>query len=326
MRRREFIAFIGGAAALARPRLLTAQQAPMPRTIGYLGATTAAAEEQRIAVFVQRLRELGWTEGRTVAIDYRWAEGRGDRAAELAAEFTRLKVDVIVTYGTPMVAVARQATTAIPIVFAVADPVRSRLVESLARPGGNATGLSNQKTDLVGKRLELLGEMVPGLRRLAVIGNPENITSVAEMREADRMARTLGYEVATFEFRGGDDIGSTFNALTGSFDAIYVSGDPLVDTHRIRVASLAIGARLPTICDFSEYAHAGGLMTYGPNFPDLFRRAANYVDKILRGTKPADIPVEQPTKFDFVFNLKTAQALGLTVPPMLLARADQVIE
>jgi ABC-type uncharacterized transport system substrate-binding protein len=326
MKRREVITLLGVAAA-AWPLAARAQQAAKLPTIGYLGATSPAAEGQRIAAFTQRLRELGWIEGRNVTIEHRWGEGRTERFAELAAEFVQLKVDVIVTYGTAAVAAAKQATSVIPIVFPVAgDPVASNLVTSLARPGGNVTGLSLQKVELADKRLELLREVVPGLRRLAIMANVGNPASVQEMQEVETTARNLGHEVATFEIRRAEDIAPIFEALKGRADALYVCGDPLVDTNRIRIIILALGVRLPTMSDFPEYVEAGGLMSYGPSFPDLFRRAAGYVDKILRGTKPGDIPVEQPTKFDLVLNLITAKALGLDVPPTLLARADKVIE
>ena len=277
---------------------------------------------------MQRLRELGWIEGRTIAIDYRWAEGRSERFAEIAAEFVQLKVDVIVTSGTRRSLAAKQATSVIPIVFAVAgDPVGSGLVASLARPGGNVTGLSIQSADLVGKRLELLREVVPGLRRLAILANVGNPAAVLEMSEVQAAARTLGLEVVTLEIRRAEDIVPAFEALKGRADALYLCSDPLIITNRIRINTLALGARLPTMHGSREYVEAGGLMSYGPNFPDLFRRAAEFVDKILRGAKPADIPVEQPTKFDLVINLTTAKALGLAVPPTLLAarrRGDRI--
>jgi putative tryptophan/tyrosine transport system substrate-binding protein len=326
MKRRAFISLLGGA-AVAWPLAARAQQAAKLPTIGYLGANSPAADGQRMAAFTQRLRELGWIEGRNVTIEHRWGEGRTERYAELAAEFVQLKVDVIVTYGTAAVAAAKQATSVIPIVFPVAgDPVASNLVTSLARPGGNVTGLSLQKVELADKRLELLREVVPGFRRLAIMANVSEPSPVLEMREVQATARNLGHEVATFEIRRAEDIAPVFEALKGRADALYVCGDPLVDTNRIRIIILALGVKLPTMSDFPEYVEAGGLMSYGPSFPDLFRRAAGYVDKILRGTKPGDIPVEQPTKFDLVINLITAKALGLHVPPTLLARADKVIE
>ena len=280
---------------------------------------------QWVAAFVQRLRELGWIEGRTVAIEYRWAEGRIERYAEIAAEFVRLKVDVIVTVGIA-VSAAKQATSVIPIVFAAADPLGTGLVASLARPGGNVTGLSLQFTDLVGKRIELLREVVPGLRRLAIMANIGYPASVLEMGEVQTIAKTLGLEVATSAIRRSEDIVPSFEAVKGRAEALYVCGDALVTTNRIRINILAMSARLPTMHGLREYVEAGGLMSYGANFADLYRRSGDYVDKILRGAKPGDIPVEQPTKFDLVINLTTAKALGLEVPPTLLARADEVIE
>jgi putative tryptophan/tyrosine transport system substrate-binding protein len=324
MRRREFIALLGGAAA-GWPLVARTQPAKIP-TIGYLGSGTPATQGQWTAAFVQRLRDLGWIEGRTVAIEYRWAEGRNERYAAIAAEFVRQKVDVIVAIGTAVVA-AKEATTVIPIVFPVAaDPVGSGLVASLARPGGNVTGLSVQFTDLAGKRVELLREVVPGLRRLAIMVNVDDPGAVLDMRQVQATARTLGLDVVTSEIRRGEDIAPAFAALEGRADALYVCGDALVNTNRIRINTLAVGARLPTMHGFREYVEAGGLMSYGPNFPDLFRRGADYVDKILRGTKPSDIPVEQPTKFDFVVNLTTAKSIGLGIPESFLARADEVIE
>jgi ABC-type uncharacterized transport system substrate-binding protein len=326
IRRREFIFTLGGAAA-AWPLAAVAQQSARLPTIGFFGRTTRSAAVEWTAAFVQRLRELGWIEGRTIAIEYRWAEGREQRFAEIVAEFVRLKADVIVTSGTPQVLAAKQVTSVIPIVFATAgDPVASGLVASLARPGGNVTGLATLVPDLAGKRLELLREVVPGLRRLAIMGNVGNPVTVVEFREVRAAAGTLGLEAHTLEIRRAQDIAPSFEALKGQADALYVCIDALIDTHRVRINTLALGARLPTMHASREYAEAGGLMSFGPNFPDLFRRAAEYVDKILRGVKPGDIPVEQPTKFDLVINLTTAKALGLEVPPTLLARADEVIE
>jgi putative tryptophan/tyrosine transport system substrate-binding protein len=326
LRRRQFITLLGGAAA-AWPLAAHAQQPAKMPTIGYLGPTTSAVESQRITAFVQRLRELGWIEGRTIAMEYRWAEGRSERFIEIAAEFVRLKVDVIVTYATPPVIAAKQATSVIPIVFAVAgDPVNTGLVASLSRPGGNVTGLSVQQTELAGKRLELLRELVPRLRRLAIMGNADNSATVLEMGDVLTKARNQGLDVVTLEIRRAQDIASAFEALKGRADALYVCNDPLVNTNRIRINTSALGARLPTIYNWRENVEAGGLMSYGANFPDTFRRTAELIDKVLRGVKPADIPVEQPTKFDLVINLTTAKALGLEIPPMLLARADEVIE
>jgi len=325
MRRRSFITLLGGAATW--PLAARAQQPAKPPTIGFLGQSTPSAESQRMVAFVQRLRELGWIEGRTVSIEYRWAEGHTERAGEIAAEFVRRKVDVIVTSATTLVAAAKQATSVIPIVFATAgDPVGTGLVASLARPGGNVTGLSIQTTDLAGKRIELLREVVPGLRRVAMLINVGNAIAVLELGEVQAAARTLGLEVITLEIQRGEDIVSAVETLKGRAEALYVVVDPLVGTQRIRINTLALAARLPTMHTFREAVEAGGLMSYGANFPDMFRRAADYVDKILRGVKPSDIPVEQPTKFDLVLNLTTARALGLTIPPTLLARADEVIE
>jgi len=324
--RRKFLATLGGA-AVAWPLVARAQQAEMRPTIGFLGSGTPAVQGQWVAAFVQRLRELGWIEGRNLTIEYRWAEGSADRAAELAAEFVRRKVDVIVTYANPMVVATKQATSVIPIVFAAAaDPVGTGLVAGLARPGGNVTGLSAQNTDLAGKHLELLRDLIPGLRRLAIMANVDNSASVLEMREVQAAARTIGLEVATLEIRRGEDIAPAFEGLKGRADALYVCVDTVLFSNRISVNTLALSARLPTIFLNREYVEAGGLMSYGPSFPDLFRRAGGYVDKILHGAKPGNIPVEQPTKFALTINLTTAKALGLKIPPTLLARADEVIE
>jgi putative tryptophan/tyrosine transport system substrate-binding protein len=324
MRRRDFITLVGGAAAW--PLAARAQQPGKLLTIGFLGASTPSNWSQWTAAFVQRLRELGWIEGRTVAIEYRWAEGRSERFAEFAAEFVRLKVDVIFSVGSAATA-AMQATSTIPIVFAMAgDPVGSGMVASLARPGGNVTGLSIQSSDLAGKRIEFLREVLPGIRRLAIIANVGNPASVLEMREAQAAARTLGLEVDLLEIRRAEDIAPTFEALKSGVQALYVCPDPLVNANHARINTLALGARLPTIHPFRDYLGAGGFMSYGANNADLFRRAGDYVDKILKGAKPADLPVEQPTKFDLVINLTTAKALGLTVPESFLLRADGVIE
>jgi len=318
-KRREFITLLGGAAAW--PLAASAQQSGV-RTIGFLGQSTRSAASEWTAAFVQRLRELGWTENRTITIEYRWAEGREERFAEIAAEFARLKVDAIIASGTPAVIASRQATSVIPIVF----PVASGLVATLARPGGNVTGLATLGADLAGKRLELLREVVPGLRRLAIMGNVANVFTVLELHELQGAAHTLGLEVATLEIRRAQDIAPAFEALKSRADALYVCPQGLASTNRIRINTLALGERLPTMHGYREYVEAAGLMSYGPNFPDMFRRAADYVDKILHGAKPGDIPVEQPTKFDLIVNLTTAKALHLDIPPTLLARADEVIE
>jgi len=325
VRRRELIALLGGAAAW--PFAARAEQPGKLPTIGFLGITTPSIDSQRVAAFVQRLRELAWIDGRNLAIEYRWAEGRNERYAEISAEFVRLKVDVIVTSATLPTLAAKRATAVIPIVFAVvSDPVGTGLVASLARPGGNVTGLANQMSDTGGKKLEFLREAVPDLRRLAIMANVGNPASVLEMGEVQTTARTLGLEVTTSEIRRAEDIAPAFEALKDRADALYLCPEPLMNTNRTRINILAVGARLPTMHGVREYVEAGGLMSYGPNFPDQFRRVADFVDKILRGTKPTDIPVEQPTKFDLIINLTTAKALGLELPPTLLARADEVIE
>jgi putative tryptophan/tyrosine transport system substrate-binding protein len=324
IRRREFITLIGGAAAW--PLAARAQQVGKLPTIGVLAASPSA-ESQRVAAFVQRLRELAWIDGHNLAIEYRWAEGRNERIAENAAELVRLKVDVIVTQGTPSTLAAKQATAVIPIVFAGAgDPVGTGLVASLARPGGNLTGLSIQSAETAGKRLELLREIVPGLGRLAIMTNVGNPASVLEMGETQAAARKLGLQVTTSEIRRAEEIAPAFEALRHRADALYLCPDPLMITNRTRINILAVGARLPTMHGLREYVESGGLMFYGPNIPDQYRRVADIVDKILRGTKPSEIPVEQPTKFDLVVNITTAKAIGLTIPESFLLRADEVIE
>jgi putative ABC transport system substrate-binding protein len=324
MKRRDFITLLGGAAAW--PVAARAQQAGKVWRIGFLGANTPSAWSNWTPAFVQRLRELGWIEGRTVAIEYRWAEGREERFTEITAEFVRSKVDVIVTSG-GAVRAAMQTTSVIPIVFGSAnDPVGSGLVGSLARPGGNVTGLSNQAPELAGKRLEILREVVPGLRRLAIMGNNGNASVALEMDEIQTLTRSLGLDATAVEIRRAEDIAPAIERLRDRADALYVASDPLIGGNRIRISTFALAARLPTMSTGRDQLEAGGLMSYGPNIPDLFRRAGDYVDKILRGAKPADLPVEQPTKFDLTLNLITARALGLTIPPALLARADEVIE
>jgi ABC-type uncharacterized transport system substrate-binding protein len=324
IRRREFIALLGGVAAW--PLAARAQPTRLP-TIGFFSAGSAAPLSSWVAALVQRLRELGWIEGRTVAIEYRWAEGRNERLAEIAAEFVRLKVDIIVTHSAAPVIAAKQATAVIPIVFAVAaDPLGTGLVASLARPGGNVTGLSSRTGDLAGKRLELLRELIPSLRRLAIMANVDAPGAVLEVADVQASARALGLEVVRSEIRRAEDIAPALEALKGHADALFVPPEPLVFANRIRINILAASARLPTMYGSRDYVEAGGLMSYGPNFPDQFRRAGDYVDKILRGTKPGDIPVEQPSKFDLVINVTTAKALGLTIPESFLLRADEVIE
>jgi putative ABC transport system substrate-binding protein len=324
MKRRSFITLLGGAAAW--PLAAGAQQSGKLPTIGFLGSVSVPAARW-VAAFLQRLRELGWIEGRNFVIEYRWAEGSSDRAAEFAAEFVRLKVDIIVTYATPVVLAAKRATSIIPIVFAAtADPVSTGLVASLAHPGGNVTGLSVQHTDLAGKRLELLREIVPNLRRLAIMANVGNPAAVLELSEVQAAARSLGLEVATLEIRRAEDIAHAFEEVKGRAEVLYVCIDALLFSQRIYINTLALAARLPTMHGNRENVAAGGLAHYGANYPDLFRRAGDYVDKILRGAKPGDIPVEQPTRFDLVVNLTTAKALGLNIPEAFLLRANEVIE
>jgi len=325
MQRREFIALI--AAAAAWPLNARAQQPGKLASIGYMGPNTPSVDSYRLPAFIQRLRELGWIEGRTVAIEYRWAEGRSERLAEIAAEFVKRRVDVIVTAGTLPTAAAKQATSNIPIVFAaVGDPVGTDLVASLARPGGNVTGLSLQQTDSAGKRLELLREIIPGLGHLAIMVNGSNPTAVLEMREVQAIAHTVGLEAVTSEIRRPEDIVPAFDAFKDRVEALYVCNDPIAVTNRVRINTSALDAKLPTMFGGREYIEVGGLMSYSASFPDLFRRAADFVDEILRGAKPADLPVQQPTKFELVVNLKTAKVLGLEISPTLLARADEVIE
>lgn len=295
--------------------------------IGFMGGSSAAIQGAWAAAFAQRLRELGWIEGRTVTIEYRWVEGRSERIAEIVNEFVRLKVDVIVTHSNPLVLAAKQATSTIPIVFGAAgDPVSTGLVASLARPGGNVTGLSLQQTDTAGKRLELLREVVPGFRRLAIMANVANAGARLELADVQAAARALGIEFVTAEIRPGADIAPAFESVKDRAEALYVCNDPFLNANATVINTLAIAMRLPTIFNFRENVEAGGLISYGANVPELFRRAADDVDKILRGTKPGDIPVEQPTRFELVFNLKTARALNINIPPTLLARADVVIE
>jgi len=323
-RRRAFIWLLGGAAAW--PLAARAQQLGRLPTIGIFGSASAAWS-RRVTSLVQRLHELGYVENRTVTIEYRWTEGRNERYGEIAAELVRLKVDVIVALGTPAIVAAKKATSVIPIVFPLAsDPVGDGLVASLARPGGNITGLSNEQRDLGGKRLEVLREIVPNLARLAVLANPRIPTAMLNVGEVQALAPRLGLETIMVELGRADDIAPAIEQLKGRAQALYIVGDPFVFDNQVQIITLALVARLPTMHNERAYVESGGLLSYGPSFFDLFRRAGDYVDKILKGTKPADIPVELPTKLELVINLKTAKALGLEVPPMVLARADEVIE
>jgi len=325
MKRREFITLLGGAAA-AWPLVARAQQTKLP-IIGLLGGATASAQAQWTTAFVQRLRDLGWVEGQTVAIEYRWVEGRFERSSAIIADFVRLKVDVIVTHATPNVVAAKQVTSVIPIVFASAgDPVGNKLVTTLAHPGGNVTGLSVQSSELAQKVVELLRDFLPKHDRLAMmyhVGNPVTALQTDAVKAA---AGRFGLNVAIVEVRRAEDIAPAIEALKGRADVLIVPSEPLYNTNRIQINSWALRAQLPTIYFDRVYVETGGLMSYGPNWPSLWRRAAEMVDKILRGAKPADIPVEQPRTFELVTNLKTAKALGLAIPESFLLRADEVIE
>jgi putative ABC transport system substrate-binding protein len=326
MNRRDLIALIGGAAAW--PVAVSAQQTERIRRIGVLmGTANNALGQARARAFQQELERLGWSEGRNIAVERRWAEGHNERLAAMAAEFVRLNVDVIVTEATPPSLAAKQATSLVPIVFVgVGDPVGTGLVSSLAKPGGNVTGTANQTQDLAGKRVELLREVVPGLRRLGILTDVDNMAAVLETRQVEAAAGTLGLEAVRLEIRRADDIAPALEGFKGPARAGYVVLDPIIDSNALRINTLALGSRLPTMHGMREQLDAGGLMSYGVSGPDLHRRSADYVDKILRGAKPAELPVEQPTKFDLVINLTTAMALGLTVPASLLAIADDVIE
>ena len=325
MRRRDFIA--GGSAAVVLSAPARAEQSTKRPTIGFLGAASPELAGPWVAAFVKRLGELGWTEGRNVAIEYHWAEARTERYSEIATELANRKVDVIVTWASAPVLAAKRATTTIPIVFAAQmDPVGAGVVASLARPGGNVTGMSIQQTDTAGKRIELLREVLPRLARLAVMANSGAPGAIIEMREVATTARTLGLEVIPIEVSQAGEVFSSIESIRDRADALYVATDPLIFSNRIAINEMAQRQRTPTIYGSREYVDAGALMSYGPNWIDLFRHAAEQVDKILRGAKPADIPVQQPTKFDLVVNLRTAKALGLEIPPSLLARADDVID
>jgi putative ABC transport system substrate-binding protein len=324
MRRREFIGLAGGAAA-SWPLVAGAQQGNKLPTIAVLG-NLASLWSPWTAAFVDRMGELGWIAGRNIAIEYRWSEGRPAPVAEIAAEFVRQKVDVIVTYG-DAATILKQATASIPIVFAIAfDPVGIGLVASLSHPGGNVTGLSIQSTDIAGKRLELFRELVPGLRRLAIMFDAGYPAAVLGRREVEAAAGTLGLEVVPHEIRRAGDIAPVFDVLKGQADALYVVENALTTANSRQIITLALTAHLPMMFNIGTTVQGGTLISYGPNYPALFRRAADFVDEILRGAKPGDLPVEQPTKFDLVVNLKTARELGLIIPDKMLAIADEVIE
>ncbi len=297
--------------------------------IGYLGARTRAEASVLLPTFLQGLRDLGWVEGKNIVIEYRWGEGRTDRLPDLAAELVRLKVDVIFAPTTVTAVAARKATGTIPIVMAtVGDPVGLGLVASLARPGGNVTGLSyGVGLGIMGKQLELLKEALPRLRRVAVLSNPANPSHALAIKEVTAAAGSLGVQLQLLEARGADDLDSAFAAMARDrAEALLVGADPVLASHRARLRDLAARGRLPAMYGLREHTEAGGLMSYHPDLRENLRRAATYVDKILRGARPAELPVEQPTKFDLAINLKAAKALGLTLPPSLLLRASEIIE
>ena len=310
------------------PLAAGAQLATKVPRVGFLITGSSQGVQPLLDAFRQGLRELGYVEGQSIAIEYRWAEGKYERLSDLAAELVRLKLDVIVAVATPAVQAAKQATKAIPIVMlSVGDPVASGFVASVARPGGNITGLANIASELVGKQLQLLREVVPTFSLVAVLWNPANPSNASQLREAETAARALGVRVQPLEAQGPSDIDRAFAAMTRErAGALLVLSDSMLIVQRERIADLAAKSRLPAMYGLRLHAEAGGLMAYGANLLDLVRLTATYVDKILKGAKPADLPVEQPTKFELVINLKTAKTLGLTIPQMLLQRADQVIE
>ena len=315
---------------LAAPVGAEAQQPAKVHRIGLLSPSSPSDPrmQRRLEAFRQGLRELGYVEGQNIAIESRWAEGKYDRLPGLAAELVRLKVDVIVAVGVPAIQAAKEATRTIPIVMAyVTDPLALGLVASLARPGGNITGLSLMAPELVGKRLELLKEVVPRVSRVALLSNPVNPGNAAQVREAEVAARALGVRLQPLEARDPKQIESAFAVITRErAGALIVLVDSVLIDHRTRIADLAAKRRLPTVYGLREHAEAGGLIAYGASRDDMSRRAATYVDKILKGAKPADLPVEQPTRFELVLNTKTAKALGITFPPSIMVRTDQVIQ
>jgi len=326
--RRAFLGTLAGG-LLAAPFTADAQPAGKVYRVGYLTAGSVTANPRVLEAFRQGLRELGWVEGQNIVIEYRSAEGHFDRLPDLAAELVRLKVDVIVAAPTPAVLAAKSATGTVPIVgVSLTGPVELGLIASLARPGGNVTGVSySVGTDIFGKDLELLKEIVPKVRRVAVLSNPDGPAQPITIRNVKDAARSLGLQLQLVEARGPGDFNGAFAAMARErVGALFVVTDPVFIPHRARLVDLAAKNRLPSIFTQRADVEAGGLISYGPNFSDMYRRAAIYVDKILKGARPADLPVEQPTKFELVINLKTAKALGLTIPPPLLARADEVIQ
>jgi len=317
-------------ALLAAPLAVDAQQPGNSYRIGYLGTSPPSTPDslRNVEAFRQGLGELGWVEGKNIVIEWRYSAGRGERFPDLAAELVRLKVNLIVAVAAPATHASKQATTTIPIVgIALSDPVGQGLVASLARPGGNVTGLATLFPELAAKRLKLLKETLPGVSRVAVLWNAANPGNVLQIGETKVAAQTLGLRLQSVEVRGPEDFQGAFAAMTrGRPEALVSLADPLIFTYQTQIVDFAAKSRLPAMHPFRESVEAGGLMAYSVNIPDMFRRAATYVDKILRGAKPGDLPIEQPTKFEFVINIKTAQALGLTIPQSLLLRADQVVE
>jgi putative tryptophan/tyrosine transport system substrate-binding protein len=327
MRRREFISLLGGV-AVARPVVARAQQTVKIPSLGFLTAGSPGAGSPGLPALLEGLGQLGWLEGKTIVIEYRYAENSDDRLHEMAAELVRRKVNVIVSAGTLASLAAKHATTTIPIVMTSSgDPLRNGLVASLAQPGGNVTGLSLMMSDVSGKRLELLKELVPGLSRVAVLWNSTNPYPTIVFKETQEAARRLGIEVESFEVKGPDDFATAYGLARQKHpEALFTIDDPLTLSQLNQIFDFATRNHLPAIYSLPEFAAAGGLMAYGASVRDLYRRAATYVDKILRGARPAELPVEQPSKFELVINLRTAKAMGLTIPPALLARADEVIE
>jgi putative tryptophan/tyrosine transport system substrate-binding protein len=326
-RRRVLLIALGGG-ALAWAGTVRGQAAPTVRRIGLLSGFSPSVYAPSYPAFRLGLRDLGWVEGKNISIEYRYAEGRHDLLPDLAADLVRLKVDVIVTIATSDTLAAQRATRAIPIVMvAGGDPVGNGLVESLARPGGNVTGLSQMLQELSGRRLALLKEMVPKLSSVAVLWNPQSASATLNWKENQQPARQLGLQLYSLEVRSPDELDKAFQAATrAGAGALAILPDPVISTNLKRIVDFAAKSRLPSIYQSSEFADAGGLVTYGPDRADLFRRAASYVDKILKGMKPGDLPVEQPTKLELVVNLKTAKAIAITIPQSVLFRADRVIE
>jgi putative tryptophan/tyrosine transport system substrate-binding protein len=326
VQRRAFVA--GAVALLAAPLGAEAQQAEKVPRIGYALARVASEDEGLLAAARQGLRELGYVEGQNIALEVRWAEGRYERLPALVAELVRLKVDVLVVATTPGALAAKSATRTIPVVMlAAGDPVGSGLVASLARPGGNLTGLSLLNTEVHGKRLELLKESLPGISRVAVLTNPGNPIHAIFWKETQAAAQTLGLQLQSLKVRAPEDFDNAITAATqGRAEALLAFDDSLTLGYRARLVQLVAKRRLPAMYGFRDFPEAGGLLSYGASLLDQYRRTATFVDKILKGAKPADLPVEQPTKFELVVNLKTAKALGLTIPPAVLARADELIQ